>query len=208
VDEDATLLELMRSIASGGRDRAAPLVAADPRLATAALVGGATRSDPTRHFFPDQGEYVYTGDTALHVAGFCHDVPTATVLIAAGADVRARNRRGAEPLHAAASGSPDSASWNPADQVETIGLLIDAGAVPDARTKEGATALHRAVRNRCAAAVAALLAGGADPGALNGRGTTPLRLAETTSGRSGSGSPAARAAQARIVELLVVATGG
>src|SRR5690242_11679549 len=107
MDEDAALLGLMRSIASGDRDAADRLLATDSRLATAALSRGATRSNPSDHYFPDQGEYVYAGDTALHVAAFCHDVPAATVLLDAGADVRARDRRGAEPLHAAASGSPD-----------------------------------------------------------------------------------------------------
>jgi hypothetical protein len=32
--------------------------------------------------------------------------------VAHGASVRARNRRGAEPLHYAADGNPGSAGWN------------------------------------------------------------------------------------------------
>ena len=74
--------------------------------------------------------------------------------------------------------------------------------------KGGVTPLHRAVRNRCAAAVAALLAAGADPHAENNSGSTPARLARVTSGRGGSGSPAAKAQQAEIVRLLDAAGAG
>jgi hypothetical protein len=64
------------------------------------------------------------------------------------------------------------------------------------------TPLHRAVRTRCAAAVRALLDGGADPLRANGNGSTPLKLATQTTGRGGSGSPAAKAQQEQIVQLL------
>ena len=62
--------------------------------------------------------------------------------------------------------------------------------------------LHRAVRNRCAAAVEVLLIGGADPARDNGRGSTPMKLAEMTTGKGGSGSAAAKEQQAEIVRLL------
>jgi hypothetical protein len=64
--------------------------------------------------------------------------------------------------------------------------------------------LHRAVRTRCAVAVSALIDGGADPHAKNGRGSTPLQLATRTAGRGGSGSPEARMQQAEIMRLLAV----
>jgi ankyrin repeat protein len=80
--------------------------------------------------------------------------------------------------------------------------LLDAGADPNAVDKGGTTPLHRAVRNRCAAAVAALLDGGADRHADNGRGSTPAKLAAQTSGRGGSGSPEAKAQQHEILRLL------
>jgi ankyrin repeat protein len=116
--------------------------------------------------------------------------------------VRARNRRGAEPLHAAAVGSPVSPAWNPPAQAATIALLIEAGADPDAVDMDGVTPLHRAVRTRCAAAVAALLDGGADAARRNKGGSTPLRLAGLTTGRGGSGSPEAKAQQQEILRLL------
>jgi hypothetical protein len=84
-----------------------------------------------------------------------------------------------------------------------IEYLIGVGSDPDAVATGGVTPLHRAVRNRCADAVRALLAAGADPNRPNAKGTTPIALARVTSGRSGSGSAAARAEQARIVALLV-----
>ena len=66
----------------------------------------------------------------------------------------------------------------------------------------GTAALHRAVRNRCAGAVEALLEGGADPGLRNSRGTSPMHLAIRPTGRGGTGSPLAKSEQVRIVGLL------
>jgi len=86
-------------------------------------------------------------------------------LITIGADVRARNRRGAEPLHYAVDGGPGLPAWNPRTQSQIIAMLISAGADPNAVDKSGVAPLHR-VRNRCAAAVRALIDGGADPRAL------------------------------------------
>ena len=40
-----------------------------------------------------------------------------------GADVRARNRRGAEPLHYAADGAPGSDRWDPDAQYAVIEFL-------------------------------------------------------------------------------------
>jgi len=119
-----------------------------------------------------------------------------------GANVRSRNRRGAEPLHYAADGNPGSRSWDPAAQADTIGVLIEAGADPNAVDKSGVMPLHRAVRTRCASAVRALLDGGADPLARNGSGSTPMALAMRNTGRGGSGSPQAKAQQQEIIRLL------
>jgi hypothetical protein len=83
-----------------------------------------------------------------------------------------------------------------------IALLIAAGADPDAVDMDGVTPLHRAVRTRCAAAVAALLDGGADAARRNKGGSTPLRLARLTTGRGGSGSPDAKAQQQEILRLF------
>ena len=113
-------------------------------------------------------------------------------LVAKGADVRARNRRGAEPLHYAADGGPDAEQWDPAAQRDVIAYLIEAGADPNALDKSGVAPLHRAVRNRCSAAVSALIDNGADPLLMNKNGSTPLHLAVQNTGKSNSGSAAAK----------------
>ena len=154
-------------------------------------------------FRPDIGHQVYAGDTPLHLAAAAFRPDTVAALLESGADVRARNRRGAEPLHYAVDGGPGSALWNPARQRETVAALLAAGADPNAFDKNGTSPLHRAVRNRCAAAVAALLDGGADPKMTNGKGSTPLDLTRWTTGRGGSGSATARAQRDEIVRLLV-----
>jgi ankyrin repeat protein len=123
-------------------------------------------------------------------------------LLAAGANVRARNRRGAEPLHYAADGQPGGANWKPEAQAAVIACLIAGGADPNCLDKSGVAPLHRAVRTRCAAAVSALLDGGADPLLQNRSGSTPMLLAAQTTGRGGSGSAEARQQQAEIIRLL------
>src|SRR4029079_4483947 len=81
--------------------------------------------------------------------------------------------------------------------------LLDGGADIHAQDKNGATPLHRAVRTRCAAAVQCLLKAGADPEVKNKPGSTPLHLAVQNTGRGGSGSAEAIAAQRRIIEELL-----
>jgi hypothetical protein len=199
---DKTLIVLMRAIAAGDAARAFALLAASPELARAASTRGATRQDSTPHFLNEIGYYLYAGVTALHVAAAGYRAELARELIARGADVQARNRRGAEPLHAAAVGAPGSSWWNPHAQAETIACLISAGADPNVGDMDGVAPLHRAVRTRCAAAVEALLAHGADVNLMNKSGSTPLRLAMLNTGRGGSGSAEAKAEQAKIVALL------
>lgn len=116
--------------------------------------------------------------------------------------MRARNRRGAEPLHAAVNGAPGSPLWDPPAQVEVLEYLIEAGADVEAAAAGGVTPLHRAVRNRCSAAVEVLLAAGADQLRRTARGATAMSLAQRMTGRGGTGSPEARREQERIVELL------
>ncbi len=202
-DTDRCLVELMRAIDSGDRAHVSMLLDATPGLATATLVAaGATRSAANEFFLEQHRVYMYAGHTALHVAAAAHDIALARDLVAAGADVRARNRRGAEPLHEAVHGAPGTGAWNPQRQAEMVRYLIGSGADPDAVAAGGVTALHRAVRNRCAAAVQELLDNGADPHRSNDRGSTAIMLAHWTTGKSGSGSPEARAEQAKIVQIL------
>jgi ankyrin repeat protein len=195
-------MALVQAIAAGDAATAGELLAASPGLAVAHSRQGATRHDARDYYLEAAQHYLYAGDTALHVAaaGNRHDL--ARSLIRRGADVGARNRRGAEPLHYAADGSPGSVGWDPGAQAATVACLIEAGADPNARDKSGVAPLHRAVRTRCAGAVAALLDGGADPQLTNGRGSTPLTLTARNTGRGGSGSPAAKAEREEIVRLL------
>ena len=192
------LIRLLVAIANLDHQAAADLLSATPLLATATL---ARREE---FFLAERLGQVCEGDTALHAAGFSYDSQMARDLITRGSDIRARNRRGAEPLHAAVIGAPGSASWNPACQRDVILYLIEAGADPSAAAAGGVTPLHRAVRNRCSAAVEALLRAGADPRLRNDRGSTPSDLAHWTTGRGGTGSAAARAEQQIIIGLLEI----
>jgi hypothetical protein len=198
---DSALMTLVRAIVSD-EAAASRLLAKSPALASARFEKGATRQEAKAYYLDEIGHYVYAGDTALHVAAASYREQIARKLMAMGADVRARNRRGAEPLHYAADGVPGSKTWNPRAQAATVSCLIDGGADPNAVDQSGVTPLHRAVRTRCAAAVGALLEGGADVRRKNKSGSTPRQLATQNTGRGGSGSPQAKVEQAEIVRLL------
>jgi ankyrin repeat protein len=195
-------MALTRSIAAGDVVGAAQLLAASPSLANAQLKHGASRQESTDYFLVEIQHYVYAGDTALHVAAASYQPEIARALVAGGADVGTRNRRGAQPLHYAADGGPGAANWNPDAQAATIAYLIEAGADPNAVDSSGVAPLHRGVRTRCAAAVSALLDAGADPRRPNRNGSTPLQLATQNTGRGGTGTPESKAQQSDIVRLL------
>lgn len=178
------------------------LLAAHPRLATAREPRGATRQESTPNFFDAIGHYIYGGDTALHMAAAGNRVDILRMLLDAGADVDAANRRGAQPLHYAADGALGHPNWNPSAQAAGITMLIDAGADPNALDKSGVAPLHRAVRTRSAVAVSALIDGGADPRLTNKTGSTPWKLATLTTGASGSGTPEAKEQQEEILRIL------
>jgi ankyrin repeat protein len=200
VSADERLLAWVKVMLDGDDAGAARLV--DAQLAAVRLAAGATRRTAKPYFFDEIQHYLYAGDTALHAAAAAHRARLLRALVAAGADVGARNRRGAEPLHYAADAIPGSPTWNPRAQAAAVTTLIAAGADPNAADDDGVTPLHRAVRNRCAAAVQALVAGGADVTRKTDRGSTPLELATRATGRGGSGSPAAKAQQREILRLL------
>jgi hypothetical protein len=201
---DQSLRRLVDAIVANDGALFSKLIDGASALATASFSQGATRQGPSPSpcFLKEIGHYIYSGDTALHFAAASYRHKMADKLIKAGADVRAKNRRGSEPLHAAAFGSPRSPRWDPAAQAATIVGLIEAGADPNAQNMDGATPLHRAVRTRCAGAVQALLDHGADPAIRNKNGSTPMQLALHTTGRPGSGSPEAKAQQQQILLLL------
>jgi ankyrin repeat protein len=192
-------LEFIHLVVAGDIDQMSRRLAESPALAAASAEVGATRQDASTFFFADIAHYLYPGDTALHMAAAAFRRPAAELLMAHGADSRARNCRGAEPLHYAA----DANHWAPTSQAEVIKYLVSAGADPNALDGSGVAPLHRAVRTRSLAAVRALLDSGANARQPNKSGSTPLHLAVQTTGRGGSGSPQAREQQAGIVKLLL-----
>jgi Ankyrin repeats (3 copies) len=126
VGNSDALASLLAAIAAGDHSVVTASLDAAPLVATARLA----RRD--EFFIAECRAQVYEGDTALHAAAFAYDVELARDLLARGADVRARNRRGAEPLHAAVVGEPGATNWNPIRQRAVIDYLIDAGADPNA----------------------------------------------------------------------------
>ena len=195
----SVFLDFARLVVDGESDEVSRRLTANPALATALLDVGATRQNASEFFFADIAHYFYAGDTALHVAAVAFRRPMAELLVAHGADCRAKNRRGAEPLHYAA----DANRWNPAAQAETIEYLMSIGADPNVLERGGAAPLHRAVRTRSLPAVRALVNAGANPKQPNKRGSTPLHLAVQNTGRGGSGSSHAHEQQAGIIKLLL-----
>lgn len=198
-EETSGFLDFVRDVVSGDVDGLSRRLAATPSLATLSSDTGATRQDASTFFFSEIAHCLYAGDTALHMAAAAYRRPVAELLVARGADCRAKNRRGTEPLHYAA----DANHWDPTAQSEIIEYLLSLGADPNALNSDGVTPLHRAVRTRSLPAVRALLDGGASPRAPNKAGSTPLHLAVQTTGAGGSGSQHARQQQAGIIALLL-----
>jgi ankyrin repeat protein len=196
---NSEFFDLIRLVISGEMDDVSHMLEANPSLAAIASKVGATRQDASTYFFSEIGHYLYPGDTALHMAAAAFRRPVAELLVAQGARCRAKNIRGAEPLHYAA----DTNHWEPSAQAESIEYLLSIGADANALDKLGVAPLHRAVRTRSLPAVSALLDGGADPELRNKSGSTPLHLAVQTTGRGGSGSDHAREQQAGIIRLLI-----
>src|SRR5215468_10597420 len=120
---------LLVAIAAGDGALVRASLDAAPALATARL----SRRD--EFFIARCHAQVYEGATALHAAAFAYDRDVARDLVARGAGVRARDRRGAGPLHAAVIGEPGSPSWDPVRQREVIEYLVAAGANPDAAAR-------------------------------------------------------------------------
>ncbi len=133
---------------------------------------------------------LYAGDTPLHLAAAMADVDATTLLLDAGTDPCAVNRRGATALHYACDPRPAGANWNPDAQATVIELLVAAGADINAPDRGGVTPLHRAVRSRSPRAVETLLAGSADPSRRTKRGTTPAEMAASSTGASGTADTA------------------
>ena len=201
--DDGAILAMFRAIASRDDREVARRLDVSRDLAILPIHVGASRDCAKTYFLTAIHHYVYSGDTALHISAAAHQRQLAESLVTRGADVRARNRRGAEPLHYAADGGPGANGWDPAAQRDVVTYLIEAGADPNALDKSGVAPLHRAVRNRCSMAVSALIDNGADPLLMNKSGSTPLHLAVQNTGKSNSGSEGAKDEQGRIIVLLL-----
>lgn len=190
------LQSLFGAVLDGDGARVKALLKRNPALVTAGA--------PKARLEMGIPHWIYAGDTALHVAVAAYRVEIAKLLLGAGADVgAAKNHRRGQPLHYAADGSLESPNWDAKRQVAMIKLLLKAGADICARDKNGATPLHRAVRTRCVDAVKALLDSGADATLQNKPGSTPFHLAVQNTGRGGSGSEKARAAQREIIQTFL-----
>jgi hypothetical protein len=86
-------------VVSGDIALAIRLLDASPHLAREHSARGATRQATKENFFDRIQHYIFEGDTALHVGAAAKQTRIVKELIARGADVRAKNRLGAEPLH-------------------------------------------------------------------------------------------------------------
>jgi hypothetical protein len=198
-DANEPLMALVRLIIAGNVKEVVESIMASPTLVTNSVMIGATRQVAAEYFFPEIKHYIYSGDTALHMAAAAFRSELCEILIERGASCAARNRRGAQPLHYAS----DCNTWNPRAEVATIECLLQGGADPNATDKDGVAPIHRAVRTRCAAAVRALISGAANPELPNKNGSTPLHLAVQNTGRGGSGRPQAIEQQRQIILLLL-----
>jgi ankyrin repeat protein len=203
--ERPEVARFIRLLIEGNVEELRKLLAEMPALPKEPLHIGATREFASEYFIDELSHYIYSGDTALHIAAMAYCEQAIACLADHGATIDARNRRGAAPIHYAADGAPTNTTWNPEHQFATIAKLLALGANPNALDKSGVAPLHRAVRQRCTGAVRALLAGGADVNLKNKTGSTPLRLCELTTGRGGSGSFEAKREQQAIFDLLIAA---
>jgi ankyrin repeat protein len=105
VSAEPALMQLVRAIAARDTDKTSELLKASPALATASVELGAARQESSTYYLDEINHYVYAGDTALHVAAAAYQPDLVRTLLAVGADVSTKNRRGAEPLHTGRGGS-------------------------------------------------------------------------------------------------------
>jgi ankyrin repeat protein/mono/diheme cytochrome c family protein len=109
-----------------------------------------------------------SGSTLLHHAAAFGSLETMRVLLEAGAEVNAANRRRSTPLH-----------WAIADEAK-VRLLLGRGANVNARVVEGRTPLFLATQlGNPYGVMRALLEHGADPNIASAAGQTPLMISAT-----------------------------
>jgi len=137
---------------------------------------------PSACFMVWEAKRTGTLDKALRNAARDGHAAVVELLLAAGADVKAKNEYGETALHQAA--------WY--GHAAIVELLLAAGADVDAQDEAGWTALHEAAQEAHAAVVELLLAAGADVNAQSNAGWTALHQA-------------AENGHAAVVELLLAA---
>ena len=125
--DDGVLLALFRAIASRDNREVARRLDESRDVAIRPIHIGATRDYAKTYLLTAIHHYVYSGDTALHISAAAHQRRLAESIVMRGADVRARNRMGAEPLHYAADGGPTANGSDSAAQSDVIAYLIEAG---------------------------------------------------------------------------------
>jgi ankyrin repeat protein len=118
-------LDFVRVVTTGDIDQVSRCLDENPAFATESADVGATRQVSAPFFFTNISHYLYAGDTALHMAAAAFQRAIATLLVERGADCRAKNRRGAEPLHYAA----DTNRSDPIAQADTIAYLISSAPI-------------------------------------------------------------------------------
>ncbi len=197
-DDPGAGVPLVRALLAHGADP-------DPRLA---------RGTPVRrwsHDFAFMDRWV--GATPFWLAAHFLETEMMEVLADAGADPRARSRDGATPLMAAAGlgynrggGSAfirdrrDFSSYNPVESavlgsmiptaeerrtVEAVAAVLALGGRINAADDDGDTALHAAAAHGMNRVIELLADHGADVGAENRRGQTPVDLAVYADGIAG-----------------------
>ena len=147
---DPRLATLMAAVRSESRVTVEPLVVANPELVQA--------TDPA-------------GSTLLHHAAGFGAVDTLTLLLDAGADVNAGNKRRSTPLY-----------WAITDLAK-VRLLLARGADVNIKQVEGRTPVYQAASlGNGNAVLGLLLASGADPNIAMANGRTPLMAASRRGG--------------------------
>jgi hypothetical protein len=124
-NEGPGLLPLVRAVVHDDLREVRRLLNMSPLLLRARLHAGATRANAGEFWFEEINHYLYAGDTALHAAAAGYRNGIARELMIKGAEINARNRRGAGSLHYAADGGPGVGGRKAEAQAEMIRLLIE-----------------------------------------------------------------------------------
>jgi ankyrin repeat protein len=168
---------------------------------------------PYRHLGADRGadQMLTIGTTALLRAAKAGDAAAIKLLLAHGANLELPNNAGITPLMAAAGiGSNDidtRGRFKTSQQaVESVQLLLAAGARINAQDHLGRTALHGAAFWGWNEVVRTLVAQGADVGAKDAKGMTPIDSALGRAGGHGRGGQSTEVHQETATLLQQLAT--